>query len=236
MNFKVFVTVFIGLLAVNVSVQSPTVKDDTVKAIVVEIVDAILTVTNSALTDASALVDEIETNQAGVKDYIVGVFDKIGKDANAMILGVIDELRTGATADGNAIIDCIDAEQDKTEAAVSQVFDNLGTCVFDEQPKILDEARAIISQLTDLQVDVQGQTDALSACTDAELTCLAAYGVTLVATLQKIPPIVVSDIQDIIALVKTITADVAVCNGDMVKNLGAAAQDIFNEAVVCIKA
>ena len=199
------------------------------------ILNAVLPVCDKLLDDANKIINHIESNEKQVEQNIIDVVVTEGKKLNAGIINLINSLKDGATDDGKAVVDCIVAEKDKTEQAFTDVSSQIGQCAGNEVPVVLTEVKKIVIQLSDLKKAIQDATDALAACNDSEINCIVSFAVSVVDTVKKIPSVVEQDIKDILDLIKNLPSKVQDCSKAVVDKVKSEAQDIFNEAVVCIK-
>ncbi|XP_050293376.1 uncharacterized protein LOC126733932 [Anthonomus grandis grandis] len=234
MHFKLFAAIFGVLLAVQASQQSP-IKDDDLNAVIVAIYNQILNYEREILSKVSEYVENLEGDKAQIQAEVVEVITKLANSINNVIVKFIDELRPAATDDGKAVLDCIQAEQDKTDAAFNTLAADIGVCVVDNT-LIYDALTALISQLSGLIDKAQAEVDTLSSCDSGDLACLTTFVLTRIDDLGDVYELLKQDVDEAVQLLVNLVNMVEGCVQTEWPVLNSLAQEIFNDAVVCIKA
>ncbi|XP_066153062.1 uncharacterized protein [Euwallacea fornicatus] len=230
---KLFATFFLVFLAIHASTQTP-VKDDSIKNIIVVVVDAILKRTDTLLTNSETRYENFKADPQGETDRIVDVLAQLEADSNDLFIKRIDELKDGASDEVVAAVECIDAEEEAVNAAAKETITTTATCVSKKYDSILNEVGHVLEELRTLQTDVQTQTDTLEKCSDDEIACLNGYITSMVQTTVKVIDAARKDVVDILAVVKEVVEQLESC--DILPSIKANTLKIFDETLKCIKA
>ncbi|KAL1509370.1 hypothetical protein ABEB36_004123 [Hypothenemus hampei] len=234
-KMKFLLTFFVAFLAIHGSIQSPVNADDeNTQQKIVKVLNEVLNVTQILLDDAKAFAEDFKKDPSAFSEKIITDLSALGNETVHDIISLIDQLGPNATADGKAVIVCIDAEESAIDDLLTITFTTGINCgVAPNYGNISEVVDSLLSDLQDLQTDMQTQTTTLDKCSQLEVSCLLGFVTTVIQTIEKAVPIAEQYITDIYNLVAEVVDDVNQC--DIVPSIKDGAQQVFNEAVQCIK-
>ncbi|ERL84815.1 uncharacterized protein LOC109542840 [Dendroctonus ponderosae] len=233
MNFKVCVTILGTFLAVQASNQSPALTGTT-KDIIVQVLDEVLAVVSERLANASAVVDNLQSNPDQIQTKIVDEVQAVVKTLNSEVVDVLNKVRNNASDGGKAIIDCVLAEDDPAEAIIEDATASFGACISNDTSVVLAAISDGLDQLTQLVADIQAPVNTLSSCSSSDTICLLSFATSEVAVLKTVPDLVQEYIAQWKKIYSTISADATECAASARSEYKSQIMAVFEDSVQCI--
>lgn len=219
----------------QVSSQSPALRDDDFKDVIVAVLSKGIEAAKQLLEKANSIVDYVENNPEEVEAKIVADAVAQGKKLNEKLVEILKKLEDDASADGAAVLKCIAAEQDKIDAAFEKTATDIGSCAAGEANIVAAGVKDVLNQLSQLVSDIESPLNDLESCSQGDTVCLVLFISAEVEVAKKVPEILKEDLDKLQKLAEQVHSDVAECSASILKEAEESSKAIFNEAVACIK-
>ncbi|CAG9773029.1 unnamed protein product [Ceutorhynchus assimilis] len=191
---KFFATLFIALVAVHASTQSPVEKTSKAAKFVAEIVDVIVAETEKLLEPVNAWADQLDSNKDNYEHLLVNVLTALSVAINDKVTATVQEASAGASESGKAIIDCLVAEESNVDVLMNTILEKIIDCEFEIYDNATDLVKNVLKQVAETQTNFKALSTALVECTAGDFLCLAFFSQNVVLQLQASIVNAVSDI------------------------------------------
>ncbi|CAG9773028.1 unnamed protein product [Ceutorhynchus assimilis] len=171
---KFFTALFVTLVAIHASTQSP-VQDKDIGQIVVEILNKVLPETKIILDHANTWADQLDSNKDHNEKIIVDGLTKVATKITGIIATLIGKLKEDASDSGKVIIDCIQTEKPQVDTLIGAALKQIADCEFKNYEDLSALITTVLKQLLELQANFETLTLNLSECGSGDSFCLTIF-------------------------------------------------------------
>ncbi|CAG9773030.1 unnamed protein product [Ceutorhynchus assimilis] len=230
---KFFTTLFVALVAVHASTQSPIEETMTPSKLVADIVDFVVAETSLLLVQPLTIwAKELDSKKDNYEKVIVNQLTEVTTKINEVAISLLKAASVDASDNGKTFINCLSGEQAGVNALIGAMNQQMVDCAFVNYENATVLVKTVLYQTGVALDNLLVLSSTLANCTKGDYLCLAFFSQDVILQFQFSVLTAIADLGAVRDLLYSVVESTQNC--PLTEDVKEHVVDVLNNIATCV--